>query len=64
MDQEKLFVGINVGKHYVDVALGRQGAVKRFPNDDSGIAEILALFKGSLESSASCWRPAVGTSGR
>ena len=46
MDQEKLFVGIDVGKHYVDVALGRQGAVKRFPNDDSGIAEILALFKG------------------
>jgi transposase len=44
-NQDTLFVGIDVGKYHVDVALGFEGELKRFKNDDSGIEEILALLK-------------------
>jgi transposase len=44
--RDALFVGIDVGKHHVDVALGDRGAVQRFKNDDEGIEQILGLVKG------------------
>jgi transposase len=46
MESRGVFVGIDVGKFYVDVALGADGEVRRFKNDDGGIDEILSLFKG------------------
>ena len=40
-----VFVGIDVGKYYVDVSLGSRGKSQRFKNDDAGIEAILALLK-------------------
>jgi transposase len=45
VSSEKVFVGIDVGKYDVDVALSDQGEVNRFKNDDSGIEEILGLLE-------------------
>jgi transposase len=42
---EDLFIGIDVGKFHVDVALGADGPVSRFENTDGGIEQILALLK-------------------
>jgi transposase len=36
-----IYVGIDVGKTYVDVAFGVRGPVQRFKNDDGGIDEIV-----------------------
>ncbi|HEY3434396.1 MAG TPA: transposase [Solirubrobacterales bacterium] len=46
MEPEKEFVGIDVGKYHVDIALSGEGEVSRFKNDDSGIEEILRLLDG------------------
>lgn len=46
MENEKLFVGIDVGKYHVDIALSGDSEVKRFKNDDAGIESILELLKG------------------
>jgi transposase len=40
------FVGIDVGKRYVDVAFGSAGKVEQFPNDDEGIAKVLKRLEG------------------
>lgn len=45
VENKGLFVGIDVGKRHVDVALGFTGAVTRHTNDDAGIEAILALLK-------------------
>jgi transposase len=42
-----LFVGIDVAKAHLDVALGPDGAISRHPNDEAGIAAILALLAAS-----------------
>jgi transposase len=43
---EKLFVGIDVGKYHVEIALSDEGNVSRFKNDDEGIEGIFGLLKG------------------
>src|SRR5262245_42189477 len=43
---ETVFVGIDVGKYHVDLAVGQDEEVRRFKNDDGGIEEILALLRG------------------
>jgi len=43
---EKLFVGIDVGKYNVEIALAGEGEVSRFKNDDEGIDGVLGLLKG------------------
>src|SRR5215471_11056604 len=45
-DQGTMFVGIDVGKYQVDVALGPDGPVQQFKNDDEGIEAILQLLSG------------------
>ena len=47
MDTTALFVGIDVAKAHLDVALGPAGPVSRYPNDEAGIAAILALLAAS-----------------
>jgi transposase len=42
----RLYVGIDVGKRQVDVALGADAAARRFSNDDEGIEAILKLLAG------------------
>lgn len=42
----KLFVGIDVGKYKVDVAIAGQSQVRQFSNDDMGIGQILELLEG------------------
>lgn len=46
VNSEKLFVGIDVGKHHVDVAMSADDGVKRFKNDDEGVGQILQLLDG------------------
>lgn len=41
-----MFVGIDVGKYHVEVALSDEGEVSQFKNDDSGIEKILSLLDG------------------
>ena len=41
-----VFVGIDVGKYNVDVAIGIDGEEQRFKNDDAGVEQILNLLKG------------------
>jgi len=41
-----MFVGIDVGKYQVDVALGPEGHVHQFKNDDEGIEGVLKLLAG------------------
>jgi transposase len=41
-----MFVGIDVGKRYVDVSFGGEGKVEQFPNDDEGIGQILSRLQG------------------
>lgn len=41
-----IFVGIDVGKYQVDVALGDEGPVEQFKNDDEGIERVLKLLAG------------------
>lgn len=43
-----VFVGIDVGKYQVELALGADGPVRSFKNDDQGIDEILRLLEGRL----------------
>jgi transposase len=45
-DEATMFVGIDVGKYYVDVALGPDGRVHQFKNDDGGIEGLLELLSG------------------
>jgi transposase len=45
-ETREIFVGIDVGKYHVDVAVGADGEVSRFKNDDGGVEQILALLKG------------------
>jgi transposase len=45
-DDLSMFVGIDVGKRYVDVAFGSEGSVERFANDDEGIARIEQRLRG------------------
>jgi transposase len=46
VEPEKVFVGIDVGKYHVEVALSEAGEVSQFKNDDSGIEKILSLLGG------------------
>ena len=46
MDSQTLFVGIDVGKYRVDIALSDEGPVAQFKNDDEGISQILRLLEG------------------
>lgn len=46
VESEKVFVGIDVGKYHVEMALSDDGAVSRFKNNDEGIEEILRLLRG------------------
>jgi transposase len=41
-----MYVGIDVGKRFVDVAFGSEGKVERFANDDDGAAQIEAKLRG------------------
>jgi transposase len=43
---DELFVGIDVGKRQVDLAIVGDPKARSFPNDDEGIAAILELLKG------------------
>jgi transposase len=43
-DDAAMFVGIDVGKYQVDVALGADGPVRQFKNDDEGIDQVLTLL--------------------
>jgi transposase len=43
-DEGATFVGIDVGKHKVDVALGVDGPVQEFKNDEEGIEAVLQLL--------------------
>lgn len=45
MENKQIFVGIDVGKHHVDVALSGDGAVSRHKNNDAGLQEILELLR-------------------
>jgi transposase len=45
MDSRAVFVGIDVGKYYVDLAVDGEEGVRRFKNDDSGIEEILKALQ-------------------
>ena len=47
MTPDPLFVGIDVAKAHLDVALGPDGAVARHPNDEGGIAAVLAALAAS-----------------
>ena len=47
MDPTPLFVGIDVAKAHLDVALGPAGATSRHPNDEAGFAAVLALLVAS-----------------
>jgi len=47
MDTTASFVGIDVAKAHLDIALGPAGATSRHPNDEAGIAAILALLAAS-----------------
>jgi transposase len=40
-----MFVGIDVGKYHVEIALSEDGEVSRFKNNDQGIAEVLGLLR-------------------
>lgn len=41
-----MFIGIDVGKYQVEVALGAEGPVQAFKNDDEGIEQVVALLRG------------------
>jgi transposase len=45
-DEGTIFVGIDVGKYQVDVALSADGSVQQFKNDDEGVEAILELLAG------------------
>jgi transposase len=45
-DEGTMFVGIDVGKYQVDVALGVDGPVQQFKNDDEGIEAVLQELAG------------------
>lgn len=43
-----MFVGIDVGKYHVEIALSDDSEVRQFKNDDAGIEGILELLKGRV----------------
>jgi transposase len=45
MDSRAVFVGIDVGKYYVDLAVDGEEGASRFKNDDSGIEQILKALQ-------------------
>lgn len=46
MEQNSYCVGIDVGKHNVDVAIEGESQTHQFKNDDEGIEQILRLLRG------------------
>src|SRR5262249_9374534 len=44
MDNSQVFVGVDVGKQHVDVAVGSEPP-GRYGNDESGIAELIAMLR-------------------
>jgi len=44
VDTAPLYVGVDVAKAHLDVALGPDGPVSRYPNDDAGIAAVLGTL--------------------
>jgi transposase len=54
------FVGIDVGKDYLDVAFSGEPKARRFCNNDAGIAELIALMRERPSSSRS-WKQAEAT---
>jgi transposase len=45
-DAGTVFIGIDVGKYRAEVALGSEGPVQTFTNDDEGIEQLLKLLEG------------------
>jgi transposase len=45
VDSRAVFVGIDVGKYYVDLAVWGEEGVSRFKNDDEGIEQILKALQ-------------------
>jgi len=43
---DQMYVGIDVGKYRVDVAIGGSGEVQSYANDDEGIARIVGDLEG------------------
>lgn len=41
-----MFIGIDVGKYQVEVAVGAEGPVQSFKNDDEGIEQVVTLLSG------------------
>lgn len=46
MEPTTVFVGIDVGKHFVDLAVDGNSEVTRYKNDDEGIEKILKALTG------------------
>jgi len=44
MEHAQVFVGVDVGKQYLDVAIGREPP-RRVGNDEAGIGELLAILR-------------------
>lgn len=46
MKSAPVFVGIDVAKDQLEVALGAEGPVEPFPNDDAGIEKLIDMLRG------------------
>jgi transposase len=46
MEPTSVFVGIDVGKHFVDLAVDGNNEVTRYKNDDEGVEKILKALTG------------------
>ena len=68
MEQEGIYVGLDVAKVQVDVAIRPGGDRCEVPNDEAGIAPLVASCRDSIRK-LRCWRPQgtgvalVGSSG-
>jgi transposase len=65
MDPPRVFVGIDVSKGHLDVAFRPSGEARRFPNDEAGVAALVARLRDCppglvvLESTGGLERPAA-----
>src|SRR5688572_5168508 len=46
MEQQRVFVGIDVSKDYLDVALSGASGVERVTNDEAGVEKLCAKLRG------------------
>ena len=63
MATRKVFVGIDVSKDWLDVAVPPWGDCWRSGYDDSGIAALVRKLS-DLKPAIVCWRPAADTKSR